>query len=118
MRRTAEHLEAAQHELARLKDEYQRSEADNSNFQRQLDRSNDEKAALLRQRDLEFSKAKEFQASAYDFEARNRIKEDQLLGVRKEIDEVRFTNSSMQDRIGDARLEMEALQQHCRVLEL
>lgn len=38
LRRTADHLEAAQLELARLKDEYQRAEGDNVAFQRQLDR--------------------------------------------------------------------------------
>lgn len=41
---------------------------------------------LLKQREMELAKAKEFQASVYDFEARNRMKEDQMMGVRKEID--------------------------------
>lgn len=72
----------------------------------------------MRQRELEFSKAKEFQASVYDFEARYRNKEDQALSIRKELDEVRFSNTSMQDRMTDARMEFEALSQHCKVLEL
>jgi hypothetical protein len=38
LRRTAEHLEAAQMELARLKDEHARLESENVAQQRQLDR--------------------------------------------------------------------------------
>ena len=117
MRRTAEHLEAAQHELARLKDDHSRIEAENITLQRQLDRQNDEKNALLRSREVEFSKGKEFQASVYDMEARNRNKEDMVMSLRKEMDDVRFSNSSMQDRLGGIKQEIEALSTHCRVLE-
>lgn len=72
-------------------------------MQKQLDRQSDEKNSLLRQREVEFAKGKEFQSSVYDYEARNRSKEDQLLVVRKEMDEVRFNNLSMQDRLGTIR---------------
>lgn len=51
LRRTAEALEAANAELARLKDESQRLQGDNIGQQRSFDRLTEEKVALLRQRD-------------------------------------------------------------------
>lgn len=39
------------------------------------------------------------------------------MGTRKEIDEVRFSNNSMQDRLGGIKSELEALSIHCKVLE-
>ena len=37
--------------------------------------------------------------------------------VKKEIDEIRFSNSSMMDRNNDCRQEVDALNAHIRVLE-
>ena len=53
LRRTAETLDAAQSELALNKDQSGRLQADNVAAQRQLDRQNEERVALLRQRDME-----------------------------------------------------------------
>jgi hypothetical protein len=78
-------------------------------LQRQLDRQLEEKNGLLRQRDLELGKNRELTGSLYDVEAKNKVKEDQLLQTRKEMDEVRFSNNSMIDRNGDLRGEIEAL---------
>lgn len=48
LRRTTEAVEAAQAELNMLKDQNARQSSDNSVSQRNLDRGNDEKIALLR----------------------------------------------------------------------
>jgi hypothetical protein len=53
LRRTADVLEGAQLELARLRDESGRLSGDNVALQRQCDRQSEERAALLRQRDIE-----------------------------------------------------------------
>lgn len=76
LRRTAEALEAAQQELAMLKDQAQRLQADNSSSQRQLERQSEERAALMRQRDMELQKNRELSAVLYELEAKNRNKDD------------------------------------------
>jgi len=53
----------------------------------------------------------------YDLEAKNRNRDDQLLAARKEIDDIRFSNSSMMDRNDDTKAEIEALQKHVNLLE-
>ena len=45
----------------------------------------------------------------YELEGRNRSKDDQLIISRKELDDVRFSNSSMLDRNGDLKAEINAL---------
>ncbi len=46
------------------------------------------------------------------------MKDEQIQQTRKECDDVRFSNSSMIDRNGDLKGEMEALQKHVDVLEV
>lgn len=118
MRRTADVLEGSQHELARLKDEHQRLQADNVALQRQLERQTDDKSSTLRQRDTELGKNRELTAVLYDLEAKNRNREDQLMAAKKEMDDVRFSNSSMMDRNDDVKAEIDALQRHVQLLEI
>ncbi|CDW75674.1 UNKNOWN [Stylonychia lemnae] len=117
LRRTSEALDSAQIELARLKDESQRLQGDNLGQQRQYDRQNEEKVALLRQRDLELQKNRELSALLFDLESKNRSRDDQVIVIRKELDDVKFSNSSIHDRNSDLRAEIAALQQHIAVLE-
>lgn len=69
-------MEAQQIELGRLKDEHQRLQAENLSLQRQLDRQNEEKNGLLRQRDIELGKNRELTGSLYDLEAKNKNRDD------------------------------------------
>ena len=50
-------------------------------------------------------------------EAKNRSRDDQVVHIRKEIDDVRFSNSSMIDRNGDLKQEIEALSGHVNLLQ-
>jgi len=59
---------------------------------------------------MELGKNRELTGSLYEIEARNKQKDDLLLGVRREIDDVRFSNNSMIDRNGDLKGEIDALQ--------
>ena len=59
LRRTADSLEGASVELARLKDEQQRLQSENVSLQRQLERLADEKNSTIRQNELELAKARE-----------------------------------------------------------
>ena len=78
----------------------------------------EEKVALLRQRDIELQKNRELSAILFDLEGKNRNRDDQLIILRKEVDDVKFSNSSLFDRNSDLKAEIAALQQHISVLEL
>ena len=54
----------------------------------------EEKVALLRQRDIELQKNRELSAILFDLEGKNRNRDDQLIILRKEVDDVKFSNSS------------------------
>jgi hypothetical protein len=56
-------------------------------------------------------------ALLFDLEAKNRSRDDNLVVVRKELDDVKFSNSSLFDRNADLKAEIAALQQHINVLE-
>lgn len=118
LRRTAEALDGAQAELALLKDQSGRLQADNIASQRQLDRQNEERVALLRQRDGELGKNRDLSAILYDLEAKNRSRDDQIAIIRKELDDIKFSNSGLLDRNADLKAEIAALQQHISVLEV
>ena len=76
LRRTADGLEAANVEFARLKDENLRYLSDNSGLQRQVERQAEDKNAILRQREMELQKSRELSSTYYDLDARNKNKED------------------------------------------
>lgn len=44
-----------------------------------MERQNEEKVALLRNRDSELGKNRDIQSALYDLEARNRSRDDQIL---------------------------------------
>lgn len=46
------------------------------------------------------------------------MRDDQIVQARQELEDVRFSNSSMLDRNGDLKGEIEALQKHIDVLQL
>lgn len=77
--------------------------------QRQYDRLTEEKVALLRQRDLELQRNRELSALLFDLESKNRSRDDQIVVIRKELDDVKFSNSSVLDRNADLRAEIAAL---------
>ena len=86
-------------------------------MRRQLERQTDEKLQLSRQREMELGKNRDLQANVYDLEAKIRNREDQVSVVRKDLDDLKFSNNSMLDRNGDLKGEIEALQNHIGVLE-
>jgi len=110
LRRTTEALEAAQAEFAMLKDQGSRVSSDNSVAQRNLDRGNEERLALLRQRESEVLRGKELQSVLFDLEAKVRAREDNINITRKENDDVKFSNAGLSDRNGSVQLEINALQ--------
>lgn len=71
----------------------------------------------MRQREAEGFRGKELQAVAFDLEAKIRNREDGINMVRKENDDVKFSNAGLTDRNGGLRIEIGALQQHINVLE-
>ena len=117
LRRTSEILDSAQAELAMLKDQANRLTSDNTVTQRNLDRGNEERLAQMRQREAEVQRGKELQSVIYDLESKVRSREDQINLVRKENDDVKFSNAGLTDRNGGLRIEIAALQSHINVLE-
>lgn len=53
----------------------------------------------------------------FDLETKNRSRDDQVIVIRKELDDVKFSNSGIIDRNGDLKAEIAALQAHVNVLE-
>ena len=76
LRRTTEALDSAQAELAALRDQSARQQQDNSAAQRNLERGNDDRMVLLRQKDAEALRAKDLQAVIFDLEAKIRARDD------------------------------------------
>lgn len=73
--------------------------------------------ALLRQRDAELQRGKDLSAALYDLDAKIRQREDQIAVLRKENDDVKFSNAGLTDRNNGLRGEIAALQLHINVLE-
>jgi chromosome segregation ATPase len=67
--------------------------------------------------DSEQNRQRTLQAQLFDLEAKVRHVEDQLAIARKDQDDLRFSNMGMGDRNNDLRAEIEALQNHCNVLQ-
>ena len=63
------------------------------------------------------SKSRELTATFYDLEAKLRNKDDQYLVLRKDIDEIRFSNASMIDRNDEFKAELDALTHHVNLLD-
>ena len=117
LRRTIETLEQAQAELAMLKDQGSRQQVDNASSQRNIDRGNEERLALLRQKEGETQRGKDLQAVIFDLESKIRAREDHIAITRKENDDVKFSNAGISDRNSGLRVEIMALQQHIDVLQ-
>jgi hypothetical protein len=117
LRRTSEALEVAQAELANLKDQSARQQQDNAAAQRNLERGNDDRLTLLRQKEAESLRSKDLQAVIFDLEAKIRAREDQIAITRKEGDDVKFSNAGITDRNSQLKAEIAALQQHIAILE-
>jgi len=62
-------------------------------------------------------KGRELSQNTYNLEQNVRDKEEQIALNRRELDDVRFSNQSMNDRNRDLTGEVDALQQHIRVLD-
>lgn len=45
----------------------------------------------------------------FDLESKNRSRDDQIIIIRKELDDVKFSNSSIIDRNSDLKAEIAAL---------
>lgn len=73
--------------------------------------------ALLRQREQEIQRGKDLQAAVFDLESKIRAREDQIAIIRKENDDVKFSNAGLSDRNAGLRVEIAALQQHISILE-
>ena len=76
---------------------------------RSLDKQNEDKANLMRMKDMEGVKNRDLSASLYDLESKCRARDEQLAETRKEGDELRFSNTSMAGRNTDVRGEIDAL---------
>lgn len=116
LRRTTEAYEAANSDLLRARDEFNRNNDEASQLSRALDLKMSEKSELVRRSEGELARNRQLSANLYDFEAKNRATDDNLTANRREQDDLRFATSSMQTQNADVRAEIEALQHHCNVL--
>ena len=75
-----------------------------------------EKSELVRRSDCELARNRDLSANLGDLEAKNRATDDNLTVTRRDQDDLRFANSSLQANNADMRAEVDALQHHCNVL--
>lgn len=116
LRRTTEAYEACSSDLMRARDDLHRNNDEGSQLSRALDLKMTEKSELVRRSEGELGRNRELSSTLYDFEARNRAADDQLMANRREQDDLRFSTQSMQVQNADLRAEIDALQHHCNVL--
>lgn len=87
------------------------------NFSRQLDLKLAEKNDLARRSDQEMNRNRNMGNNLHDFDAKMRHTEEKLSMARRELDDLRFANQSLQARNDDQRVEIDALHYHCNVLQ-
>jgi chromosome segregation ATPase len=80
------------------------------------DRYRQENADLQRRIDSEGSRNLEVSGSIKDTEVKVRAREDQIMGMRKELEGARYSNSALLDNNSNLQLEIDALNNHVRVL--
>jgi FtsZ-binding cell division protein ZapB len=71
---------------------------------------------LQRRIEVEGSKNVEISTTIKDLEAKIRIREDTIVSLRKEMEGARYSNSALLDNNANLQQELEALNQHIRVL--
>lgn len=80
------------------------------------ERYRQENTDLQRRIDGEGSKNIELSASIKDLESKIRIREEQIISMRKELDGARYSNSALLDNNSNLQAEIDALNNHIRVL--
>lgn len=93
-----------QKELEHLKSLEERYRQENSDLQRRIDQ--------------ESGKNLDLAAQIKDLEAKIRVREDSIIGNRKELDGARYSNSALLDNNSNLQAEIDALNNHIRVLSL
>lgn len=82
----------------------ERYRAENTDIQRRIDQENVRNAELTR--------------LIQDNEGKIRVREDQIMQLRKELENARYNNSSLLDNNANLQAEIDALNNHIRVLQL
>lgn len=80
------------------------------------ERFRNENLELQRRIEQEGGKNVEISTSIKDLEAKIRIREDSIVSLRKELEGSRYSNSALLDNNANLQSELEALNQHIRVL--
>ena len=93
-----------QKELEHLRALDERYRQENTDIQRRIDQENVRNAELTR--------------LIQDNEAKIRVREDQIMQLRKELENARYNNSSLLDNNANLQAEIDALHNHIRVLQL
>ena len=86
---------------------------------RSLDeRYRNENADIQRRIDQESVRNAELTRLIQDNDAKIRVREDQIMQLRKELESARYNNSSLLDQNANLQAEIDALNNHIRVLQL
>ena len=76
-----------------------------------------EKENYRKRNDNEMHRQRDMTTTVYDYEAKIRAADESLTVARYEVDDLRFTNQSLCQRNADIRCEIDALHNHCTVLQ-
>lgn len=93
-----------QKELEHLRSLDERYRSENADIQRRIDQESIRNAELTR--------------LIQDNDAKIRVREDQIMQLRKELENSRYNNSSILDQNANLQAEIDALNNHIRVLQL
>lgn len=109
-------LEDAQRELHRLQDDNNRLSGDNGLLRSDIDRQQSDNYELRKNLEYNEQKNADSGAQARNLEARLRDRDDQLYGIRKDVDANRNENQRLRGSNVDQLAEKEALEKHASVL--
>jgi len=116
-------LKSKEATLAEAEGEVHKLRAQQASYQKELEhlksleeRYRTENSDLQRRIDGESGKNLDLGASIKDLEQKIRLREDQIIQMRKELDGARYSNSALLDNNSGLQAEIDALNNHIRVL--
>jgi len=108
----------AESEVVKLKQQQANYQAELEHLKALEERYRQENADLQRRIDSEGGRNVELSQSIKDTESKVRSREDQIMSMRKDLEGARYSNSALLDNNSNLQVEIDALNNHIRVLSL
>lgn len=109
-------LGEAENEVIKLKAQLQNYQNELEHLKSLEDRYKQENSDLQKRIDSEGSRNVEINQQIKEIELKIRSREEQIMSMRKELDSARYSNSALLDNNSNLQVEIDALNNHIRVL--